>query len=80
MNTKLTLRLDRSLIEKAKAYALRTGKSVSQMVAEYFARLDAPQESTIQELPPLVRSLKGVLRGGKAGRSDYRRHIEEKYQ
>ncbi len=38
MQTKLTLRLDEALIQRAKAEARRTGKSVSQLVAEYFGR------------------------------------------
>lgn len=42
MNTKLTLRLDDSLIDAAKNYAAREGRSVSELVAAYFSRLDAP--------------------------------------
>lgn len=42
MNTKLTLRLDEDLIQNAKRYAKREGRSVSELVAAYFARLDAP--------------------------------------
>ena len=41
MNTKLTLRLDDSLIDAAKNYAAREGRSVSELVAAYFSRLDA---------------------------------------
>ena len=36
MHTKLTLRIEEQLIEQAKSYATHTGKSVSQLVAEYF--------------------------------------------
>ena len=36
MNTKLTLRLDENLIKSAKNYASSSGKSVSQLVADYF--------------------------------------------
>ena len=39
MNVKLTLRLDDRRIRRAKAEARRRGKSVSQMVAEYFDAL-----------------------------------------
>lgn len=39
MNTKLTLRMDESLIAAAKNYAAAHGSSVSQMVASYFAAL-----------------------------------------
>ena len=38
MQTKLTLRLDAHLIAQAKARAQRQGKSLSQVVADYFAQ------------------------------------------
>ena len=41
MNTKLTLRLDERLIASTKHYAAREGRSVSELVAAYFVRLDA---------------------------------------
>ena len=41
MSTKLTLRLDEGLINGAKKYAAREGRSVSELVAAYFKRLDA---------------------------------------
>jgi hypothetical protein len=37
--TKLTLRLDSGLIESAKAFAHEHERSLSQLVADYFARL-----------------------------------------
>ena len=39
--TKLTLRLDSGLIESAKAFAHEHERSLSQLVADYFARLAA---------------------------------------
>ena len=35
MHTKLTLRIDEDLIKRAKTYSRQTGKSVSQLVADY---------------------------------------------
>ena len=40
MKTKLILRLDDKLINRAKSYAKKSGKSVSQIVAGYFSRMD----------------------------------------
>ncbi|MBE0418315.1 MAG: hypothetical protein IBX63_11175 [Coriobacteriia bacterium] len=37
MGTKLTLRLDEDLIRRAKRHSARSGKSVSRLVADYFA-------------------------------------------
>lgn len=80
MNTKLTLRLDQRLIRRAKAHAQRTGKSVSQMVADYFSLLGAPPKKPgDEELTPTVRALKGLLRGHQLDRSTYRKHVEDKY-
>ena len=61
MNTKLTLRLDQRLIRRAKAYARRTGRSVSQIVADYFRLLESEEKAEDMELTPTVRSRRGVL-------------------
>ena len=63
MMTKLTLRLEETLIEQAKAYAKRRGKSLSQVVADYFTHLEAEEPPIEPDLPPLTRSLHGALRG-----------------
>jgi hypothetical protein len=48
MQTKLTLRLDDALIDRAKRYARRHDQSVSQLVANFFSALpqtpDVPPE------------------------------------
>ena len=77
MQTKLTLRLEEQLIERAKAHAKKRGKSVSQMVAEYFALLD--REDRPETLAPLTRSLHGALRSSAVDEDTYREHLEEKY-
>ena len=79
MQTKLTLRLDDELINRAKSYAKKNGKSVSQIVAAYFSLLDAEPQKETSEFTPLVRSLKGSLRGAKVGKEDYHKYLEEKY-
>lgn len=86
MSTKLTLRLDSGLIRRAKRYARASGKSLSRLVADYFALLEAPVErqgrgqvADARELPPLTRSLLGALSGSTLDEADYRRHLEEKY-
>jgi hypothetical protein len=80
MQTKLTLRLSDHVIRQAKAYARRTGRSVSQMVADYFAALTRRDAAEPADLTPIVRSLKGILRGARVDRAAYRRHLEEKYR
>lgn len=79
MQTKLTLRLEEELIRRAKFFAKKTGKSISQMAADYFALLEKQPEKSDLPLTPFVRSLKGALRGTKVEIEDYHRYLEEKY-
>jgi hypothetical protein len=80
MNTKLTLRLDDRLIERAKGEAQKRGKSVSQMVAEFFGSLGAATSRTGHAAyPPVTASLLGALRGKSTSVTDYKRHLREKH-
>ena len=80
MNTKLTLRLDHQLILRAKRYSDRSGKSVSQLVADYFSLIDAEEEIPGTEMSARVRSLIGGFSGATTTEDDYRRHLEEKHR
>jgi hypothetical protein len=79
MQTKLTLRLEDILIQQAKAYARRRGKSLSRLVADYFVLLSTDMEPAESPLAPMTRSLRGTLRGTGVDAQDYRKHLEEKY-
>jgi len=80
METKLTLRLEKDLIDRARAYSRKSGKSISRLVADYFTLLDTSGPTQAQsELSPLVSSLKGSLRGATVSEEDYRRYLEDKY-
>ncbi len=79
MNSKLTLRLDEDLIKSAKSYSAKTGKSVSKIVADYFALIDKKLSGRLREISPLTRSLMGSLKKGKVSEEDYKKYLEEKY-
>ena len=79
MKNKLTLRLDDSLIKRAKKRAKEKGTSVSQMVADYFALIEAEQSSSNQELPPITASLAGILKNVDIHEDDYRKYLEDKH-
>ena len=49
MNTKLTLSLDKEIIEQAKIYAKGTGRSLSEMVESYFKSLSNPKRKSEDE-------------------------------
>ncbi|MCF6262875.1 MAG: DUF6364 family protein [Xanthomonadales bacterium] len=77
MQTKLTLRLEKTLIQQAKRHAKQHDKSLSQVVSDYFQILTRKVEEA--EAPPITRSLIGVLEGGRIEVDDYKKHLEEKY-
>jgi hypothetical protein len=79
MQTKLTLRLEDRLIEQAKAYAAHAGKSVSQIVADYFKLLTAEKVKSDSPSTPVTQSLRGLLRDAKLDGKDYKKYLEEKH-
>jgi hypothetical protein len=80
MQTKLTLRLEEQLIEQAKSYAAEAGKSVSQIVAEYFSLLTSRKSTTISPTTPITQSLRGLLREATVYEKDYKSYLEGKYR
>lgn len=79
MNTKLTLRLEEDLIRSAKRHASIMGKSVSQMVADYFYLLDKKSSKGKQQITPIVKSLRGSLKGSGVDEKDYKNYLDDKY-
>jgi hypothetical protein len=79
MITKLTLRMDSLLIKQAKIYAKQHGKSVSQIVGNYFSLLDQALGTKRKSSLPLTNSLRGVLRNSAVSEKDYKKHLEDKY-
>ena len=80
MQTKLTLRLEDQLIEQAKSYAAQAGKSVSQVVADYFKMLTSEKARQTSAAAPITRSLRGLLRESNLDERDYKRYLEEKHR
>ena len=78
MQNKLTLRLDKDLINQAKEYAASEGKSISKIVADYFSLLVQQNKKSDSKLPPITQSLVGIL-SSSVDESDYRQYLEEKY-
>lgn len=63
MNTKLTLTLEKEVIEIAKIYAKEKGQSLSEMVENYFKFVTVNQKRIEEkQLSPRVRKLRGVIK------------------
>ncbi len=81
MQTKLTLRLDSQVIKKAKEYAQLKETSLSKLVEKYFIFLSkASSPIKTDDLPPLTKSLWGMLEGTSADEMDYSDYVEEKHR
>lgn len=83
MQTKLTLRLDHHVIEEAKIFARHQNKSLSRLVEEYFRLLmmsvNQETDHIEEDLPPITKSLLGILAESNNNEDDYKRYLEEKY-
>lgn len=61
MNTKLTLTIEQSVIQKAKEYAKSKGRSLSDLVENYFKAI-IKEEEFITESTPITDSLIGSFK------------------
>jgi len=81
MNTKLTLKLNKRAIERAKKYAQKNNQSLSIMVENYFNMVADSDNSNEIEISPNVLELSGIISVPEnfEAKKLYRQHIEEKY-
>ena len=77
METKLTLKLDKSIIQSAKKYAEDNDKSLSKLVEDYFRNLLTEDEPT-KKNSPLVEELSGVISEKELSNIDYVDYLEKK--
>lgn len=76
MDTKLTVRVPRRLLENAKRYASQHNTTLTQLISAYLDRI--PVESEPMDSAPIVRQLSGVL-SQELTLDDYKKHLDEKY-
>ncbi|MCG2462913.1 DUF6364 family protein [Flavobacteriaceae bacterium F89] len=82
MNTKLTLTIEREIIERAKEYAKEKNRSLSDIIENYLKIITKEDRENIgKPLNPVVKSLKGSFKTNK--KMDYkkelRNRLEKKY-
>ena len=75
MSTKLTLTVEKSVIEKAKTYAKKEGRSLSEIIENYLKAITAESEKDEIELSPIVKSLKGSFKMPK--NFDYKKELTD---
>lgn len=78
MNTKLTLTIEKDVIEKAKEYSARQGQSLSSLVENYFKHItyekkEEPKKSELKPLPESFMRLEGCLK--HEGEFDYKEEL-----
>ena len=79
MDSKLTLKLNKSVIEQAKQYAKENNISLSRMIENYLQAATVRKQHIIK-ISPLVKSLTGVIELEKADyRKDYADFLSQKY-
>jgi len=80
METKLTLRLKKKVIDQAKRYANDHQTSLSKLIENYLAAITNESKS-LEYISPLVKSLSGVvqLAEDENPKEKYYEHLNEKY-
>lgn len=81
MDTKLTLKLNEDIIEKAKEYAKAKKTSVSDLVENYLQKL-TDNKGSHKSITPLVKSLSGIISLPKNynDKKDYTAYLTNKYK
>lgn len=77
MSTKLTLTIDKSVIEEAKRYAKSQGRSLSNLIEEYLKSVSSKDDKSKDlELSPITKSLFGCVKL-KDKNIDYKKILED---
>jgi hypothetical protein len=76
METKLTVRVSRRLLENAKRYARENNTTLTELICAYLQQI--PFEGSGLDQAPIVRRLTGSL-SQNVTVDDYRKHLDEKY-
>ncbi len=75
MNTKLTLTIEKTVIERAKKYAKEKDNSLSDIVENYLKVITKETDKSDIEITPLVKSLKGSFKAPKD--FDYKKELSK---
>lgn len=77
MNTKLTLTIEQGIIEKAKNYARKKGRSLSSIIENYLKAITLEEESPGNlKMTPIVKSMKGSFKAPE--NMDYKKELSKR--
>lgn len=81
MNTKLTLTIEQTIIEKAKSYAKQKGRSLSDIIENYLKTI-TKEEKIEEEFSPIVSSLRGSFKAPETFeyKEELAKALSEKYK
>lgn len=82
MDSKLTLKLNQSVIEKAKVYAAENKMSLSRIIEAYLQSLTSKNNTSEFEISPFVKSIATgtVLPSDIDYKKEYSGYVLEKYK
>jgi hypothetical protein len=80
METKLTLKLKKNVIDRAKKYASDRETSLSKLIENYLEAITAPSKD-FDGISPLVKSISGVIKlpDDFDHKDNYHQFLNEKY-
>lgn len=75
MNTKLTLTIEHTLIDKAKKYAKDKGRSLSDIIENYLKVMIKDDNTKVIDSTPIASSLRGTFKAPKD--FDYKKELSK---
>ena len=75
LKTKLTVRVEKDLLEKVKRYATKNNTTLTDLIDSYLRNI--PGQTPLEDAP-IVRRISGTM-SMNASVDDYKKHLEEKY-
>ena len=78
MQAKLTLKMDKDIIDSMKCYAANNNKSLSRLVEDFF-KASIKETKDMISISPLVKELTGIINEKDLESNGYIDYLEKKY-
>ncbi len=75
IKTKLTVRVEKDLLEKVKDYALKNNTTLTDLIDSFLRHI--PGQIPLENAP-IVKRISGTM-SQNVSAEDYKKHLEEKY-